>query len=134
MAKSRGKDAFCVRNLKVLDQKYIVKTSENYMGLSYGEIIITWQRWLLSETPDNDQYGYILFLRGSFGHHQSNSYYFRSSHEIFEGMGILVPIVTTHYNVGERYKGRIIDSEFYLRKAVREHVDAAGPFWATMEI
>lgn len=134
MARSRAKHALGVRNLKVLDKKYVVKTSENYMGLSYGEIIITWQRWLLSETPDENQFGDILFLRGSLGYHQSNSHYFRSSFEILEGMGILVPIVTTHYNIGEYYKDRVIDSEFYLRKAVREHVDAAGPFWATMEI
>lgn len=134
MAQSHGKDAFGVRKLKVLDDKYVVKISENYMGLSYGEIIITWQRWLLSEAPDEHQYGDILFLRGNLGYHQSNSHYFRSSLEIFEGMGILVPIVTTHYNIGERYKRRVIDNEFYLRKAVREHVDAAGPFWATMEI
>jgi hypothetical protein len=48
-------------------------------------------------------------------------------------MGILVPIVTTHYTFGDSYKGLIINDEYYLRKAVREHVDAAGPFWATLE-
>ena len=51
-----------------------------------------------------------------------------------EKSAILVPIVTTHYNIGEYYQGCIISNEFQLRKAVREHVDAAGPFWAVLEM
>jgi hypothetical protein len=121
------------KGLKVLNDKYIVKTSENYRGLSYGNIIATWQNWLLSENPDEKQYGDILFLRGNIGYHQSNANYLDSFIEIPEGMAILVPIVTTHFTMGDSYKGKIINNEFYLRKAVREHVDAAGPFWATLE-
>jgi len=49
-------------------------------------------------------------------------------------MAILVPIVSTHFFFGDRYEGLVIRDEFYLRKAVREHVDAAGPFWATLEM
>lgn len=119
--------------LRILNDKYIVKTSENYRGLSYGDIIATWQNWLLSENPDEKQYGDILFLRGNIGYHHSNSYYLNSFIEIPEGMAILAPIVTTHFTMGDSYKDKIIDDEFYLRKAVREHVDAAGPFWATLE-
>ena len=63
------------KGLKVLDSKYIVKTSENYRGLPYGDIIATWQNWLLSENPDEQQYGDILFLRGNIGYHQSDSSY-----------------------------------------------------------
>jgi hypothetical protein len=121
------------KRLKILDEKYIVKTSENYRGLSYGNIIATWQAWLLSENPDEQQHGNILFLRGNLGYHQSNSYYLHSLIQIPEGTGILVPIITTHYVMGDSYKGKIINTELYLKKAVREHVDAAGPFWATFE-
>jgi hypothetical protein len=133
MSKIRRNNIIRGKRLQVLDDKYVVKTSENYRGLSYGDIIVTWQRWLLGENPDEHQYGDILFLRGNVGYHQSNSSYLESFIEIPVGMSILVPIVTTHFTMGESYKGTIINNEFYLRKAVREHVDAAGPFWATLE-
>jgi hypothetical protein len=133
MSKTRKNNLIRGKRLQVLDDKYVVKTSENYRGLSYGEIIVTWQRWLLSEYPDENQYGDILFLRGNLGYYDSNSEYLNCFTEISEGMSILVPIVTTHFTIGERYKGTIISNEFCLRKAVREHVDAAGPFWATLE-
>jgi hypothetical protein len=133
MSKTRRKVLVRGKKLKVLDYRYVVKTSDNYRGLSYGDIIATWLRWLLSENPDAHQYGDILFLRGNLGYHQSNSSYLDSFIEIPEGMGILVPIVTTHFTMGDFYKGMIINDEFYLRKAVREHVDAAGPFWGTLE-
>lgn len=122
------------KELKIMNNKYIVKTTENYRGLSYGNIIATWQNWLLSENPDEKQYGDPLFLRGNIGYHHSNSYYLNSIIEIPKGMAILVPIVTTHFTMGDSYNGKIINNEFYLRKAVREHVDAAGPYWATIQI
>lgn len=118
--------------LGVLDHKYILKLSENYRGLSYNDIIIRWQRWLLCDSPDRNQFGDILFLRGSVGYHQSSTSYLHSSAVIPGGVAILVPIVTTFYTIGEKYKGKMIKNEFYLRKAVREHVDSAGPFWATL--
>lgn len=133
MSKTRKNNIIGGKRLHVLEDKYVVKTSENYRGLSYGDIIVTWQRWLLSEYPDQNQFGDILFLRGNLGYYDSNSKYFNCFTEISEGMSILVPIVTTHFTIGESYKGTIISNEFYLRKAVREHVDAAGPFWATLE-
>lgn len=133
MSKTRRKVLVRGRMLKVLDCRYVVKISENYRGLSYGDVISTWLRWLLSENPDAHQYGDILFLRGSLGYHNSNSTYLESFIEIPERMGILVPIVTTHFSMGDFYEGKPIKSEFYLRKAVREHVDAAGPFWGTLE-
>jgi hypothetical protein len=134
MEKQSNKSRLFRNKLKVLHDKYIVKTSENYKGLSYSDIIIRWQRWLLSDKPDQQQYGDILFLRGSVGYHRSTSTYMYSSFEIPQRTAILVPIVTTHYNLGDSYQGLVIGDEFSLRKAVKEHVDAAGPFWATMEI
>jgi hypothetical protein len=133
MTKIRRNNLIRGKGLQVLDEKYVVKTSENYRGLSYADIIVTWQRWLLSQNPDEHQYGDIFFLRGNLGYYHSNSDYLKCFIEISEGMSILVPIVTTHFTIGESYNGTIINNEFYLRKAVREHVDAAGPFWATLE-
>lgn len=133
MSKKNKKVKVHTAKLECLADEYVIKTSQNFRGLTYGDIIIRWQRWLLSDDPDKYQYGDILFMRGSVGYHKSHSYYFKSSVEISEGMAILVPVVTTHYNIGETYKGVVINNEFYLSKAVREHVDAAGPFWATIE-
>jgi hypothetical protein len=84
--------------------------------------------------PDQYDYGDILFLRGSVGCHTSKSNYLTSSVAIPQGVAILVPIVTTHFFIGDIYNGTVIKEEFTLRKAVREHVDAAGPFWATLEV
>jgi len=120
--------------LKTLSEKYVLKHSENYMGLTYSDIVIRWLRWLLGDSPDQRSYGDIVFLRGNIGYHDTTSSYFQSYVEAQQGTAILVPIITTHYNLGDSYKGIIIDSEYSLRKAIREHVDAAGPFWATLEI
>jgi hypothetical protein len=120
--------------LNTLSDKYVVGVSENYRGLSYSNIVAMWQRWLMSDNPDHHPYGDILFLRGSVGYHRSNSTYLHSCIDIPQGIAVLVPIVTTHFNMGEEYEGISISDEFYLKKAVREHIDAAGPFWATLEM
>jgi hypothetical protein len=133
MSKSRKTNTRKSR-LKVLNPKFIVKPSENYMGLSYSDMVIRWQRWLLGDNPDQYSNGNIVFLRGNIGYHDSISSCFRSYVESSQGTAVLVPIITTHYNLGEHYRGNIIETEQSLRKAVREHVDAAGPFWATLEI
>ena len=117
----------------MLDEAHVLDTNENYRGLSYGDLITMWQKWLMSDNPDRTNYGDILFLRGSIGHHANKSVYLRASVRIEQGTAILVPIVTTHYNLGEKYEGSIIKNVFSLKKAVKAHVDAAGPFWATLE-
>jgi hypothetical protein len=120
--------------LKKLDKKFVLKPSENYRGLSYSDLIIRWQRWLFSDNPDqNFVDSDILFLRGNIGYHQSNLDYLHSYVEIDEGTSILVPIITTHHNIGDHHKRIRIKNEFLLRKVIKEHVDAAGPFWATLE-
>lgn len=119
--------------LKLLPKKYVVQTNENYRGLSYDDIIIRWYCWLFSDAPDQQSYKDIFFLRGSVGYHDSKGNYLRATVKISQGTAILVPIVTTHFNFGDRYKGIIIKNEFSLKTAVQEHVDAAGPFWATLE-
>ena len=119
--------------MKVLANKYVVKTSENYRGLSYNDIIIRWQSWLLGNDPDKHLPSDILFLRGSVGWHQSEHSYFHASVEVRYGTAILVPIITTLYYSGQCYEGILIKDELYLRKAIQEHVDAAGPFWASLQ-
>ncbi|MGI9010203.1 MAG: hypothetical protein ACR2F1_03330 [Nitrososphaeraceae archaeon] len=120
--------------MKVLDGKNVLKPSENYRGLSYSDLIIMWHRWLMSKNPDQNFKGDIMFLRGNIGYHQNNSSYLYSSVEIVEGSAILVPIITTHYKIGEYYNKSEIKNEFDLRKAIKEHVDAATDLWATIQI
>jgi hypothetical protein len=122
-----------IKSLEVLDDKYILKPSQNYRGLSYNDLLIMWYRWLMSKNPDQNNEGDILFLRGNIGYHQDNSSYLQVSIEIIEGKAILVPIITTHYKIGEYYKTEIKD-EFDLRRAIKEHVDAATKFWAILQI
>jgi hypothetical protein len=119
---------------KVLDQKFVLKPWENYRGISYGELLVRWSNWLVSDNPDKYVDTDMLYLRGNLGYQDNqNTFYSRSNVQIREGTAILVPIVTTLYSFGDSYDGQLISDEFYLRKAVREHVDAAGPFWATIE-
>ncbi|HJT86071.1 MAG TPA: hypothetical protein VJ697_16450 [Nitrososphaeraceae archaeon] len=119
--------------MKVLDDKYVLKPSQNYRGLSYNDLLIMWHRWLMSKNPDQNFEGDILFLRGNIGYHQDNSSYLHASIEIIEGKAILVPIITTHYKIGEYYNKTEIKDEFNLRKAIKEHVDAATKFWAILQ-
>jgi hypothetical protein len=120
--------------LKVLNDKYVLKPSQNYRGLSYNDLLIMWHRWLMSKNPDQNFEGDIQFLRGNIGYHQDNSSYLQASIEIIEGKAILVPIITTHYKIGEYYNKTEIKDEFNLRKAIKEHVDAATKFWAILQI
>ena len=122
-------------DLEELDERYVLKSSQNYRGLSYSDLIVRWQRWLLSDNPDqNFVDSDILFLRGNVGYHQSNLDYLQSYVEIDEGTSIYVPIITTHHAMGDHHKGILINNEFLLRCVLKEHVDAAGPFWATLEV
>ena len=31
----------------------VPKSSQNYRGLSYSDLIVRWQRWLLSDNPES---------------------------------------------------------------------------------
>lgn len=122
------------QDINILDEKFILKPSDNYRGLSYGELVIRWHSWLMSDDPEKYNSGDVYFLRGNIGYHeQPDTFFFRKNIKIHEGTAILVPVVTTLYAYGDYYDGKLINDEFLLRRAIQEHVDAAGPFWATIE-
>jgi hypothetical protein len=121
--------------LEILEPTYVLSPMENYRGISYGELVIRWTRWLMSASPDNFEVGNFLFLRGNLGHHtEPDSFYEGHKIEIEQGTAILIPIITTFVRIGDSYEGSVIGDEEVLNHALYEHIDAAGPFWATIKM
>jgi hypothetical protein len=121
--------------LEVLEYTYVLSPTDNYRGLPYGELVVRWTRWLMSASPDNYKAEDFLFLRGNIGHHtEPDSLYEPHKIEVEQGTAILIPIITTFYKIGDSYEGVVIEDEELLRHALHEHVNAAGPFWATIKI
>ena len=124
-----------LEELEILESTYVLSPMDNYRGIPYGELVIRWTRWLMSAFPDNYKVGDFLFLRGNIGHHtEPDSFYDGYKVEVEEGTAILIPIITTFYRIGDSYEEVIIEDEDLLRHALYDHVDAAGPFWATIKI
>jgi hypothetical protein len=121
--------------LDVLECTHVLSPPDNYRGISYGELIVRWTRWLMSASPDNYKVEDFLFLRGNIGHHSKpDSFYEAPKIAVEQGTAILIPIITTFYMIGDPYEGVVIEDEELLRHALYEHVNAAGPFWATIKI
>jgi hypothetical protein len=120
--------------MDILDKTYVLSPSDNYRGLPYGEFIVRWNRWLMSENPDEYRIQDFLFFRGNIGHHtDANSLYRAPRIEVEEGTAIFIPVITTLYSIGDSYNGSVLTDEERLRRALYEHVNAAGPFWATIQ-
>ena len=115
-------------------RKYVLQPWENYRGLSYGDLVVRWSSWLMSNNPDNYNSNDMLFMRGNIGYHDTkDNFYFKTNVEIPQGTAILIPVVTTLINYGDYHEGKLINDEISLRQAVSHHVNAAGPFWAMLE-
>jgi hypothetical protein len=123
------------RDIEVLECTYVLDPRDNYRGLSYGELITRWTRWLLGACPDNYEIEDFVFLRGNIGHHTDPKAFYRAPDtQVEQGTAILVPIITTFYMLGDVYEATVIEDENRLRHALNEHVNAAGPFWATIRM
>jgi hypothetical protein len=121
-------------SMGVLDERFILSSYDNFQGLTYGDILIRWNNWLMGDDPDNRPVQDILFLRGNIGYHNDPySFYGPRTITATEGTAILIPIVSTLYRIGDRYDGDLVTDEYGLRRAVFEHVNAAGPIWATIQ-
>jgi hypothetical protein len=118
----------------LLDRACVLDPRGHFGGLSYGELIARWTKWLMSEDPDNSNTGDILFFRGNIGHHKDpHSFYCSEIIETVEKRPILIPVIATHFNIGDDDDGSVIDDESSLRQAIHHHVSAAGPVWATIQ-
>lgn len=55
------------------EKEYVVKDSDNYRGMSYGNWVSVWTNWLFSGYPEYNPLSDMLFLRGYFGYRYSQS-------------------------------------------------------------
>lgn len=121
--------------MEVLNRKHVLSPGNNFRGMSYGDLVIRWTRWLLSAHVNNPKDGDFLFMRGNLGHHTEPDSYYRSEKITVEvGAAILIPIITTFFRIGDSYERGIIENEATLRRALDDHVGGAGPFWATIKL
>jgi hypothetical protein len=127
----------------------ILLPSETFRGMSYGDWIAAWHQWLLSDNPTYRGED-ILFLRGnvdyrSVGDKEDGPRYLNpkavykrtkengedNGETIHEGTAILIPILTSHFYIGEFYNGRKITSIPDLRYVTNKDTNG-GSIWATI--
>jgi hypothetical protein len=122
--------------------------SETFRGMSYGDWIAAWHQWLVSDNPSYSGEN-ILFLRGNVNYRSvgdkedddggpryldPKAVYDRTKDNgetIYDGTAILIPILTSHFYIGDFYNGRKITSIPYLRYVTNKDTDG-GSIWATI--
>jgi hypothetical protein len=125
----------------------IVRPSENFLGMSYSEWVMTWCNWLFSEDPDTYDGGDIVFLRGNVDYLPVNdsgkgprfidpeAIYDRTGQNgqiVFERTAILVPVIVGMLIEGELYEGKILKTPEQLRYSANLEIRKCGPIWATI--
>jgi hypothetical protein len=124
----------------------VVLPSETFRGMSYGDWIASWHQWLVSDNPSYIGED-ILFLRGNVNYRSVDdkedegprfldpkAVYDRTKDNgetIFEGTAILIPILTSHFYIGDFYNGRKITTIPYLRYVTNKDTNG-GSVWATI--
>ena len=123
----------------------IIFPSETFRGMSYGDWIAAWHQWLVSDDPTYNGED-ILFLRGNvnympIGNKEGGPQYLDpkavydrtkdNGEIIYECTAILIPILTSHFYIGDFYNGRKIISIPYLRYVTNKDTDG-GSVWATI--
>jgi hypothetical protein len=126
----------------------IVGPKENFGGLSYGEWIAEWTKWLHSEDPDTFLGGNLLYLRGNVDYKpvgtkgdsprfiNPKAIYDRTGEKreiISEGIAIFVPIITTSLFIGDVYEGTVLKNEQDLRYCVNKDTDEIRKMWAVIK-
>jgi hypothetical protein len=137
-----------------LEGKYgILKENELLRGLTYGQLLGEWLRWLHSSFPEYRGYrGEICYLRGNVSYvydretgyrKKAEPFHNRSrskSDKIFRGDSIysdtpiFIPVISSFYSVGEvSYDGKVLESiadcQYLCR---RDRLEAAG-FWCRIK-
>jgi len=123
----------------------IVERNEIFYGLSYGEWVMSWSNWLLSENPDYQEGADVLFLRGNIDY-KSDQYgarfkepgkFFNKMRDngevIFKDTAVFIPIVTAMYSKNERYEGRVLEDEVSYRYAGRKDIRQGGRMWLAIK-
>ena len=120
---------------------------ENFRGLSYGNWLVLWNNWLMSEDPDHYRRGAVLFLRGNLDYRpptenidyprfiDQNSFHNRTAKKtikIFEDTPIFIPVITSCYTLGSEIDGKSLVTEAQVRQHVIEDIERGGQVWATI--
>ncbi len=120
----------------------IVLPDQNYKGLTYGNLIADWWKWIFSEYPDSRQDDVVMFLRGVIGAppRTSKEDLINGTLDIFndpayvndrrgfngitikDSTAIFFPIADSNFVIGDRYKGQELQSTYECRVAARDEL------------
>lgn len=125
-----------------------------FRGLTYGDYIREWSRWLHSEAPVYKGYrGEICYLHGNVSYYYERDTGIRKQAEkfqnnardkddkIFKGSviwtetAVFVPVLAAFYSVGERdpYHGGVLQSIEDCQFVCRRDLFEGGDLWCTLE-
>lgn len=125
----------------------VIPVRENFLGMSYGDWAAEWDNWLMSEDPERNLRNDIIFLRGNLDYNPVASAdrfprYMAPKSELtlvgknglllFSNSGILIPVLTARYSLGDLYDGRRIDDPLGLRDAVNRDTDESLNVYAVI--
>jgi len=115
-----------------------------FRGLTYGQWVAVWLNQLMSDQPDVQYSGRgkgMVFLRGNieFAYTQDPAHPFldmtvENRLRIFEDTAIVVPVMTTMFNLGETYQGQIMNDEISMRNTGRRDTVDGGAIGATITV
>lgn len=125
----------------------VVPVKENYLGMAYGEWAAVWDNWLMSEDPDRNVRNDIIYLRGNLDYkpvalgdrfprymapRSELTFVGRKRLLIFSNSGVLIPVLTARYSLGDLYDGKRIDDLMGLRDAVKRDTDESFNVYAVI--
>jgi len=131
----------------------VMGPSENYLGLSYSDLMQDWYDWLYSDDPDSRNDPQLFYLRGNVmgEKYDAAAYSLRSSttavvedlrtvQDRTELKGITITIDTalffsvydTLLVVDDVYKGKRLETTNDLRVSGREDFNHVSAIWATI--
>lgn len=133
-------------------ERGILEASNAFRGLTYGDHLAEWVKWLVSESPTYEgSPNEVLYLHGNvsylhdrttgarlqtvpFENNTSVNGVFCGS-VIYSNTPIFIPILSSSYSVGERYydDGRLIQTMNDCKFICRRDIYNSGPFWCTLE-
>ena len=126
----------------------VLKPSETFKGMSYGDWSAIWTNWLLSNEVDTYKGEDVLFLRGNIDykptssnpgalrHQDSDSFLDKTGdkgYQDIEATSVLIPVTVVYYTIGDNFDGKIIESEVELRSALNSDFNLIRTIWAAIK-
>jgi hypothetical protein len=122
---------------------------KTFKGLSYGDWVAIWSKWLISRDVESYDGEDMLFLRGYVGfkavsdaegamrYQDPESFLDRTGDKklkILKGTSVLVPTAVTINAIGGDFEGKLIENEKDLRNAVNDDLNHVRTIWATVKL